>query len=82
MIKQRQFTKAHYKLQSEHRKYYYVVGESDTTGRRIIYARKDNRLDAEKVANEIHNAHCEVIESNLANSTEFGKWLREHNELS
>lgn len=56
--------------------YYYIVGESDATGRRIIYARKNTPAEAELVANSIHNAHCEVIPSKHSSSKAFAQELR------
>ncbi len=58
------------------RTYYWIVGESDETGRRMIYGYRNTESEAKQVANRIRNAVCRVIPLDTRDDKEASRRIR------
>ena len=56
--------------------YYWIVGVSDTSGRRIIYGNKDTYEEAQKTVASILDAECEIIPLRTRDSRRATQMLR------
>lgn len=60
----------------EEKLYYWIVGISDTSGRRIIYGCKESYEEAQKTEAGILNAECEIIPLKTKDSRRAAQMIR------
>lgn len=63
-------------IHSPRRLYYWIVGESDATGRRMIYGYRNTESEAKQIANRIRNAVCRVIPLETRDDKEASRQIR------
>jgi hypothetical protein len=58
------------------KQYYWIWAMSEKTGDAIIYGYRTSELEAQQVANKIHNAECEITPLPTSNEAEASRMLR------
>ena len=58
------------------RLYYWIVGESEESGKRMIYGYRNTESEAKQVANRIRNAVCKVVPLDTKDDKEASRRIR------